>query len=123
MEDTYRNTAALNEKLVGVALEATGKSSEVSAKWTADTIAKLTELSKAKTDAADYANALTAYASAQADIAAENLAAFAELAKNVQFETVELMVAAGKELSEDATANVKKATDDAVQAVKKAAKN
>ena len=120
MEDTYRNTAALNEKLAGVALEAAGKSSEVSAKWTPDTIAKLTELSKAKTD---YTNALTAYANAQADIAAENLVAFAELAKNVQFETVELLVAASKELSEDATANVKNATDDAVQAAKKRAKS
>ena len=98
-------------------------SSEVSAKWTVNTIAKLTELSRAKTDAADYAKALTDDAFAQADIATENMAAFAELAKYVQLETVELLVAAGKELSEDVAANVRKDTDDAVQAVKKAAKN
>lgn len=122
LEDAYKNTAALNEKLADVALDAAGKSSEISAKWTADTIAKLTEISKAKSDPADYAKTLTDYASAQADIAAGNMAAFAELAKNVQLETVELLVAAGKELSEDAAASVKKATDDAVKAAKTATK-
>ena len=39
------------------------------------------------------------------------MAAFAEIAKKVQMETVELMLAAGKDISEDATAAVKKATD------------
>jgi len=122
MEGAYKNTAVLNEKLAGVALDAAGKSSEISAKWTADTIAKLTEISKAKSDPNEYSNALTDYASAQADIAAGNLAAFAELAKNVQLETVEVLVAAGKEMSEDTAATVKKATDEAVKAAKSATK-
>ncbi len=51
---------------------------------------------------------------------AENLAAFAEVAKKVQMETVELMMAAGKDMSEDATAAVKKATADVQTAAKKA---
>ena len=46
---------------------------------------------------------------------------FAEIAKKVQMETVELMMAAGKEASEEATAAVKKATAEATTAVKKAA--
>jgi hypothetical protein len=37
-------------------------------------------------------------------------------------DTVELMMAAGKDLSEDAQAAVKKATTEATNAVKKAAK-
>jgi hypothetical protein len=37
-------------------------------------------------------------------------------------ETVELMMAAGKDISEDATAAVKKATDDLTATAKKAAK-
>jgi len=54
-------------------------------------------------------------------MAAENLAAFAEVAKKVQMETVELMLAAGKDFSEDATAAVKKAQADVTTAAKKAA--
>jgi NAD(P)H-hydrate repair Nnr-like enzyme with NAD(P)H-hydrate epimerase domain len=36
------------------------------------------------------------------------MAAFAEIAKKVQTDTVELMMSAGKELSEEASAAVKK---------------
>ena len=46
---------------------------------------------------------------------------YAEIAKKAQMETVELMMAAGKDFSEDATAAVKKATNEATAAVKKAA--
>lgn len=120
MEDAFKTTATLNEKLSHVALEAAEKSSEISAKWTKETLAKLGEMSKAKAEPADYAKAMTDFASAQAEVAAENMAAFAEIAKKVQIDTVELMMAAGKDLSEDATAAVKKATADATAAAKKA---
>jgi hypothetical protein len=120
MEDAFKTTATLNEKLSHVAIEAADKSAEISAKWTKDTLAKLGEMSKAKTEPADYAKAMTDFASAQAEVAAENMAAFAEIAKKVQMDTVELMMAAGKDLSEDATAAVKKATADVTTAAKKA---
>jgi len=121
-EDAFKTTATLNEKLSGVALEAAEKSAEISSKWTKDTIAKLGEMSKAKTEPADYAKAMTDFASASAEVAAENMAAFAEIAKKVQMDTVELMMSAGKDLTEDATAAVKKATNDVTTAAKKAAK-
>ena len=120
MEDAFKTTATLNEKLSHVAIEAADKSAEISAKWTKDTLAKLGEMSKAKTEPADYAKAMTDFASAQAEVAAENMAAFAEIAKKVQMETVELMLAAGKDMSEDATAAVKKATAEVTAAAKKA---
>ncbi|GGH22324.1 Phasin protein [Cribrihabitans marinus] len=121
MEDAFKTTASLNEKLSGVALDAAEKSAEISNKWTKDTLAKLTEMSKAKAEPADYAKAYTDFASASAEVAAENMAAFAEVAKKVQMETVELLMAAGKNISEDATAAVKKATSDVTAATKKAA--
>ena len=121
MEDAFKSTATLNEKLSNVALEAAEKSAEISNKWTKDTLAKLTEVSKAKTDPADYAKAATDFASASAEVAAENMAAFAEIAKKVQMDTVELFMAAGKDITEDATAAVKKATNDVTAAAKKAA--
>jgi hypothetical protein len=121
MEDAFKNTAALNEKLSGVALEAAEKSAEISSKWTKDTLNKLGEVSKVKADPADYAKAATDFASASAEVAAENMAAFAEIAKKVQMDTVELLMAAGKDMTEEATAAVKKATDEVTSAAKKAA--
>jgi len=120
MEGAFKTTASLNEKLSTVAIDAANKSSEISSKWTKETLAKLGDMSKAKTEPADYAKAMTDFASAQAEVAAEHMAAFAEIAKKVQTDTVELMMAAGKDMSEDATAAVKKATDDAATATKKA---
>ncbi|MEX0305724.1 MAG: phasin, PhaP [Leisingera sp.] len=121
MEDAFKSTAALNEKLSAVALDAAEKSAEISSKWTKETLAKLGDVSKVQADPADYAKAATDFASASAEVAAENMAAFAEVAKKVQMDTVELMMAAGKEASEEATAAVKKATEEVTTAAKKAA--
>ena len=120
MNDAFKTTATLNEKLSGVALTAAEKSAEISSKWQKETLAKLAEMSKAKTEPADYAKAMADFTSASAEVAAEHMAAFAEIAKSVQMDTVELMMAAGKNMSEEATAAVKKATDDATKATKKA---
>lgn len=121
MEDAFKTSATLNEKLSGVALEAVEKSTDLSNKWTKDTLGKAAEFSKAKAEPADYAKAWADFASASAEVAAENMAAFAEIAKKVQMDTVELMMAAGKDFQEDASKAVKKATTDASAAVKKAA--
>jgi hypothetical protein len=119
-EKSFKSQTALNEKLSAVALSAAEKSTEISTKWTKETLAKLTDISKAKAEPADYAKAMTDFASASAEVAAENMAAFAEVAKKVQTDTVELLLAAGKDVSEEATAAVKKATDDVTNAAKKA---
>lgn len=121
MEDVFKNQAALNEKLSGVALTAAEQSAEISNKWTKETLSKLNDMTKAKAEPADYAKAMTDFASASAEVAAENMAAFAEVAKKVQMETVELLMSAGKDLQEDAAKAVKKATDDVTAAAKKAA--
>lgn len=120
VEDAFKSTASLNEKLSGVALEAAEKSAEISNKWTKETLSKLTEVSKVKADPADYAKAATDFASAAAEVAAENMSAFAEIAKKVQMDTVELVMAAGKDAAEDATSAVKKATNDVTAAAQKA---
>lgn len=121
MEDSMKSVATLNEKLAGVALGAVEKSSEITSKWTKDTIAKIQAMTKAKAEPADYAKAMTDFASAAAEAAAEHMAAFAEVAKKLQMDTVELLMAAGKDVAEDASAAVQKATKDATAAVKKTA--
>ena len=96
MDDAFKTTASLNEKLSGVALTAAEKSAEISSNWTKDTLAKLADMSKAKAEPADYAKAMTDFASASAEAAAEHMAPFFEIAKKAQTDTVELMTAAGK---------------------------
>ena len=49
------------------------------------------------------------------------MAAFAEIAKKVQMETVELMMASGKDIQKEASAAVKKATEEVAKVSKKAA--
>ncbi|MEO0634353.1 MAG: phasin family protein [Pseudomonadota bacterium] len=121
MEDAFKTATTLNEKLSAVAIDAAEKSTEISSKWTKETLSKLADMSKAKADPADYAKSMTDFASAYAEVAAEHMAAFAEVAKKVQMDTVELMMAAGKDMSEDASAAVKKATGEMTAAAKKAA--
>ncbi|WP_095590572.1 phasin, PhaP [Actibacterium ureilyticum] len=119
-QDAFKTSADLSDKMSKVALEAADKSNEIAAKWTKQTIAKLGDVTSAKAEPTEYGKALTDFASASAEMAAENMAAFAEVAKKVQMETVELMLAAGKDISEDATAAVKKAASEATAAAKKA---
>ncbi|MFU8898255.1 hypothetical protein LY56_00426 [Roseinatronobacter thiooxidans] len=121
MQDMFKSQAAMAEKMSKVALEAAEKSTEVSTKWTKATLAKVGEMSTVKEDPADYSKSMTDFASASAEMAAEHVAAFAEIAKKVQMDTVELMMAAGKDMQEEASAAVKKATDTATKAAKTAA--
>ena len=121
MDDAFKTTATLNEKLSAVSVDAAEKSAEISAAWAKDTLAKFADFAKVKAEPADYAKAMTDMASASAESAAEHVASFAEIAKKVQMDTAELMMAAGKNASEEAQTAVKKATTDATAAVKKAA--
>ena len=74
-EEAMKGTTALNEKFASVAVEAAEKSAEISNKWTKETLSRLSTISKARTDPADYVKAMTEFASAQAEVAAENMAA------------------------------------------------
>ena len=119
LQNAFKTQAAMTEKLSKVALEAAEKSTEISAAMTKSMIAKLGDVARAKTEPTDYTKSMTDFASATAEMAAEHMAAFAEVAKKVQMETVELMLAAGKDFSEDATAAVKKASTEVQVAAKK----
>lgn len=120
-QDAFKNGAALNEKLSKVALTAAEQSAEISNKWTRETLARLGAISKAQEDPAGYSKAATEFASTSVETAAENMAAFAEVAKKAQTETVELLLASSRDVAEEATAAVKKATADVTATTKKAA--
>ncbi|WP_170330779.1 phasin family protein [Ruegeria arenilitoris] len=101
-EDAYNTSVSLNEKLSRVALEAAEKSTEITNLWAKDTIAKLTEVSKAKTDPAEYAAAYANFVSGVSETAGEKMFAFAEVAKKAQMDTVELLISAGNGIANDA---------------------
>ena len=119
-QDGFKSYAAYGEKMSKVALEAAEKSTEISTAWAKGTLAKVGDVSKSKAEPADYTKSATDFASAQAEMTSESMAAFAEVAKKVQMETVELMLAAGKTATEDMTAAAKKAGDEMTSAAKKA---
>ena len=120
--ESMKTSAAVGEKMSKIAIDAAATSTDLSSKYAKETLAKVGLVAKAQKEPSDYTKAFTDFASAQAESTAEHLAAFAEVAKKVQMETVELLMAAGKDMQEDATAAVKKATDEFTASAKKASK-
>ena len=120
-ETAFKNGASLNEKLAAVALTAVTKNADIANKWTTDTLSKMGEVTKAKAEPAAYAKAVTDFTSAQVEVAAENLSAYAEVAKKAQMDAVELFMAIGKEATEEASAAVKKTASGVGSVANKAA--
>ncbi len=110
IQEAFRTNAEFGEKFSNVALDAAERSTEISSKWTQETLARMGDVATVKEEPTDYSKAMTDFASAQAESAAEHMTAFAEVAKKVQTQTVELMMAAGKAVSKDITAAADKAT-------------
>ena len=82
-QDAFKSQTALGEKMAKVALAAAERSTEISSQWAKDTIARMGELTASKEEPAEYAKAVSDFASAAAEMAAEHMAAFAEVAKKV----------------------------------------
>ena len=100
----------LGEKLTAVAFSVAEKSVEVLNVWSKKTLAKLNNQSKNPVDPADYCKSVTDFASGQVEVAAKKHAAYAQIAKKVQLDTVEVMMAASKQLSDEASTAIKTAT-------------
>ena len=119
-QEAFRSQTMLGERLAKVALAAAERSTEISAQWTKDALSRMGEMTSAKEEPAEYAKSVSDFASASAELAAEHMAAFAEVAKKLQMDTVDLMLTAGKDIASDAQKAAEKATKDAQAAVKKA---
>ena len=99
-QDALKVQGAISEKLTRVMLDAAERSAEISARWTKDSIERLSELAAVKNDPADYAKSVSDFTSASAEIAAAHMSAYAEIAKKAQMDTVDLMLSAGKDAAE-----------------------
>jgi hypothetical protein len=78
------------------------------------------EVQTSKTNPSEYAQSIGDFVSDQTDVATENLAALAEIAKKAQLDSVSLFVATAKEVQDETAASVKKAANDFAPTQKKA---
>ncbi|PZO66386.1 MAG: Phasin [Paracoccus denitrificans] len=122
VSDSFRSQTALSEKMSKVALDAAERSTEISSQWARDTIARMGEVISAKDQPADYAKAMSDFASAAAEVAAEHMSAYAEVAKKVQMDTVDLMMNAGRDAAADAQKAAQKMGANVQDAAQKATK-
>lgn len=85
-----------------------------------DALSRLSDASGAQADPAEYARAYGDFATAAAEMATENMAAFAEIARKLQQDTVAMLMAAGKSAAEDGSAALGKTTEGMTAAARKA---
>jgi hypothetical protein len=90
----FRTGARLGERLSRVALNAADDAAGVSGDWTRTTLADLEVAMRSRDKPVDYVAAVGAYAAATVEVAAEKFASFAEIARRVQMETIEVLLAA-----------------------------
>lgn len=117
-EGALKSSAELNEKISTVALIAVGKSAAISQQWTQQSLKSLSDVSKAKSEPTDYMQAMTDFAAGFSKAATEHMTAFAENAKQAQTETLEILMAVGKNFGEEATSAAKTATKEATSGTK-----
>ncbi len=113
MQDAAKNVAEYNAKFSKIALDAAKKNAALSQAWANDTLGKMEALTKVQGEPADYAKVATDFVSAQTQASPEHVAAFTEVAKKAQADTVELMLAAGKEFQAEAAEVAKTASKQA----------
>lgn len=113
LNDVFKNAAEFNSKISDIAIKAAEKNAELSQAWTKETLNKLESVAKPKTDAQEYAQVISEFTTTQAQTTPEHITAFAEVAKQAQMDTMELLLSAGQEAQTKATPAAKKTTKKA----------
>ena len=80
-ETVFRCRNRTSKSLAEMAVLVARMNADMSTKCTNDTLIKITEIAQVKTDPADYVKSISDFASLQAVVAAESIAAFAEIGK------------------------------------------
>ncbi|ETW12004.1 hypothetical protein ATO8_15097 [Roseivivax marinus] len=121
-EDTFKRNAELTEKLSDIVTDAAGRSTELSTDFTRKTLERMGDLTKSKSEPADYAQGVADFSSAQAQAAFDMMNSFAEIAKETQKATVDAMMDAGRAHGTQAAQTAKKTTQRATKTANDAAK-
>jgi len=107
VQELFKSQAEMGGKFSQLALSAAEKSAELSAKFTQETLAKLGDLTKARETPQDYGQAMQAFASSQSEAVQGQVAAFAQIVREVQSQTVELMMQAARDAQEKGVSAMK----------------
>lgn len=103
-EDAWKTSAGIREKASAIALDAAGKTTDISVGWTMETLTRMGDLAKARPAPADYAQAMSEFASAQMQSLNAHMTAYGDVAKSAQSDALALMMSVGKDAANDATA-------------------
>lgn len=117
-EEAWKSSTGFGEKASGIALDAAGKTTDISVGWTMETLGRMGDLAKARTAPTDYAQAMSDFATAQMESAKAHMTALGDVAKEAHSETMSLMMSLGKDMADDATAaatTTAKATEKAAE--------
>ena len=120
-DDAVEKQSAISKEYYDLFLGVAEKSTTVTYKWATETLAKMQKAPSYDGDPSNYAKSKGDFVSEQADVATENLAAYAEIAKKAQMDALSLFLSTAKEVQTEAAAAVKKAANDVSPANKKAA--
>ena len=121
LEEAFKASAAYGEKASAIALDAAGKSTDISVGFTMETLGRIGDLAKARPEPMDYAQALSDFASAQMSSISDNMIALGEVARTAQGETMELMMSLGQDMADDASAATSAAAEATTSAATQAA--
>jgi hypothetical protein len=118
--DVFGTMTAYQAKMNRIALETAEKNAELSYGWMKETLTKMEAFTDSKQDPSELAKTSADVLSSAMRSAPEHVAKFAEVAKQAQTDTVELVMEAGKDLQGEAVAAAKKASAKATKAAKAA---
>ena len=99
LKNSTKNIAVLNERLAKAAISAAKKTAEVSGNWTRETLDQMAEGNKSELSSAERAEAASRISSEVMKSSAKNMKEYAEIARDLQVETMAAMVDASREAS------------------------
>lgn len=120
--DAWKTGAAFGERFSAIALDAAGKSNDITANTVQETLALLRTVTKVQDAPADYAKVLSDFGTAQAELAKTHFEALGEVAKLAQNDATELLATTGQQITEQGSKAANDAGTKANAAVSKAAK-
>ncbi len=109
IDDAVRTAIEFNTRLGNVAIDATKKGIALTSAWSSDTLGRIEAGNTARKDPAGYAAAASEFAVEQAREIPGKLAEYAEVARQAQLATIDLLVDAGKTMQTEAAPTAKAA--------------
>ena len=103
-----------NSKLSKIALETIKKNTELSQEWSKETLNSFDIFTKTQKNPSEYTKVVNDFVTQHTQSSPKHIAAFAEIAKSAQLETIDLYMSAGKDISEDISKTEKKSANKTV---------